>query len=70
MWSLQIGGNGSILYVGADDGVYRTTNLGASWTRFGKLFPRAQVYQLELSSSLHILGAATHGRSMFEIKAD
>jgi photosystem II stability/assembly factor-like uncharacterized protein len=67
MWSLQIGGNGSILYVGADDGVYRTTNLGASWTRFGKLFPRAQVYQLELSSSLHILGAATHGRSMFEI---
>jgi photosystem II stability/assembly factor-like uncharacterized protein len=70
MWSLQIGGNGSILYVGADDGVYRTTNLGASWTRFGKLFPRAQVYQLELSSSLHILGAATHGRSMFEITAD
>jgi photosystem II stability/assembly factor-like uncharacterized protein len=70
VWSLQIGGNGSILYVGADDGVYRSTDLGATWTRFGKQFPRAQVYQLELSSSLHILGAATHGRSMFEITAD
>jgi len=70
MWSLQIGGNGSTLYVGADDGVYQSTNLGFAWTRFGSKFPRAQVYQLELSSSLHILGAATHGRSMFEINAD
>ena len=70
MWSLQISGNSSTLYVGADDGVYRSTDTGVTWNRFGKKLPNAQVYQLELSSSLHILGAATHGRSMWEIKAD
>jgi photosystem II stability/assembly factor-like uncharacterized protein len=67
VWSLQIGTRNGTLYVGADDGVYRTNNFGASWSRFGDELPHAQVFQLELNSSLHILGAGTHGRSMWEI---
>lgn len=68
-WSLQIGSVPGTLYVGADDGVYATIDAGGAWKRFGKKFPRAQVFELDLSSSLHILGAGTHGRGMWEITA-
>jgi photosystem II stability/assembly factor-like uncharacterized protein len=67
VWSLQIGTRSGTLYIGADDGVYVTTNLGASWSRFGAGLPNAQVFQIELNRNLHILGAGTHGRSMWEI---
>ena len=67
VWSLQIGTRSGTLYVGADDGVYVTANFGASWSRFGAGLPNAQVFQIELNSKLHILGAGTHGRSMWEI---
>jgi photosystem II stability/assembly factor-like uncharacterized protein len=66
-WSLQIGAHTGTLYVGADDGVYVAHNFGATWARFGAGLPNAQVFQIELNRSLHILGAATHGRSMWEI---
>jgi len=67
VWSLQIGTRSGTLYIGADDGVYVTANFGASWSRFGAGLPNAQVFQIELNSKLHILGAGTHGRSMWEI---
>jgi photosystem II stability/assembly factor-like uncharacterized protein len=67
VWSLQIGEDKGTLYVGADDGVYATTNFGAYWSRFGTGFPHAQVFQIELNLNLHILGAGTHGRGMWEI---
>ena len=71
VWSLQIGTrNGTTLYVGADDGVYATTNFGAFWSRFGAGLPHAQVFQIELNSKLQILGAGTHGRSMWEIATE
>ncbi len=68
VWSIQmdaavIGG----FYVGADDGVYKTTSGGASWTRFGTGLPNVQVYQIEYNPTLGILGAATHGRGVWEI---
>lgn len=44
-----------------------TTDFGASWSRFGRGFPHAQVFQIELNLNLHILGAGTHGRGMWEI---
>jgi len=69
VWSLQIGSVSGTFYVGADDGVYATTNTGSTWSRFGTGLPHAQVFQIELNSSLHILGAGTHGRSMWEITA-
>jgi hypothetical protein len=55
------------LYIGADNGVYVSINLGTSWSRFGTGFPVAQVFQIALSEKLHILGAATHGRGIWEI---
>ncbi len=68
VWSLQIDPSAAgTLYVGADDGVYATTNGGTTWARFGAGLPHAQAVQIELNSTLHILGAATHGRSMWEI---
>jgi hypothetical protein len=65
VWSLQIGPGA--LYVGADNGVYSSTDDGHSWNRFGAGLPHAQVVQLELNNNLHILGAATHGRGLWEI---
>src|SRR5262249_53478562 len=56
-----------VLYVGGDDGVYRTANTGVSWSRFGTGLPDAQVFQIELNPTLHLLGAATHGRGAWEI---
>jgi photosystem II stability/assembly factor-like uncharacterized protein len=70
VWSLQIGTRHGTLYIGADDGVYVTANFGAFWRRFGEGLPNAQVFQIELNSKLHILGAGTHGRSMWEIATD
>jgi photosystem II stability/assembly factor-like uncharacterized protein len=67
VWSLQIDHASGALYVGADDGVYVTINGGTTWSRFATGLPNAQVYQLELNTHLHILGAATHGRGMWEI---
>ena len=70
VWSLQIGTRNGNLFIGADDGVYATTNFGVSWSRFGVGLPNAQVFQIELNSKLHILGAGTHGRSMWEIATE
>jgi photosystem II stability/assembly factor-like uncharacterized protein len=68
VWSLQIDATTpGRLFVGADDGVYVTTNDGGSWSRFGVALPRAQVFQIELNTGLGILGAATHGRGLWEI---
>ena len=67
VWSLQIESTTGKLFIGADDGVYVSANGGTTWARFGTGFPNAQVFQIELNSTLHILGAATHGRGAWEI---
>jgi photosystem II stability/assembly factor-like uncharacterized protein len=67
VWSLQIDAIAGALYVGAEDGVYVTTDGGTTWSRFGAGLPNAQVFQIELNHTLQILGAATHGRGMWEI---
>lgn len=70
VWSLQIDPttNPHTLYIGADDGVYVSTDLGTSWSRFGTGLPNAQAVQLEFNRNLHLLGVATHGRGMWEIE--
>jgi hypothetical protein len=67
VWSLQVDSIASKLYIGADDGVYVSLNGGTTWARYGTGFPNAQVFQIELNQTLHILGAATHGRGAWEI---
>lgn len=54
VWSLQMDPTAGALSVGADDGIYSTTNGGATWSRFGTGFPNAQVYQIELNTSLGV----------------
>jgi photosystem II stability/assembly factor-like uncharacterized protein len=68
VWSLQFDpATPSTLYIGRDDGVYMTTDTGSSWSRFGTGLPNAQVFQIELNTTLGILAAGTHGRGMWEI---
>jgi Calx-beta domain len=64
-WTLQLLSGTNTLYVGTDDGVYVSNDLGGSWSRFGIGFPRAQVVQLELNTTLNLLAAGTHGRGMW-----
>jgi hypothetical protein len=69
VWSLQIDPSTTpnTLYIGAEDGVYVSTNTGTTWTRFGTGLPNAQCFQIELNTTLQILGVATHGRGAWEI---
>jgi photosystem II stability/assembly factor-like uncharacterized protein len=68
-WSIQIDPTTSpkTLYLGVDDGVFFTTEGRTTWTRFGTGLPAAQVLQLDFNKTLHLLGAATHGRSAWII---
>ena len=56
-----------VLYVGTDDGVYVSTDLGAHWVRFGMGLPNVQVTDLKLNPGLNVLAAGTHGRGVWEI---
>ncbi len=58
------------LYVGTDIGIFRTTNVGASWTVFEAGFPHVAVVDLELDESRDILTASTHGRGMWQMRVD
>ncbi|MDQ6765938.1 MAG: hypothetical protein M3Z22_07560 [Verrucomicrobiota bacterium] len=54
------------IYVGTDNGVFASTNNGASWNRYGTGFPRVSVFGLDIQNQARILRAATHGRGMYE----
>ena len=67
-WSIQLDMSmPGRLFVGNDDGVYTSTDDGGVWTRVGQGLPHAQIFQIELNTSAGILGAATHGRGLWEI---
>jgi len=55
------------LYVGTDQGVYRSTTGGQSWSLFGSGLPNAIVSNLVLSTSKSFLLAGTHGRGAWMI---
>jgi hypothetical protein len=72
VWSIALdpegpGTSDDILYIGTDNGVYRSTNAGTTWTVFGAGLPNAQVRDLEFNSSLGVLAAGTFGRGVWEI---
>ncbi|HVG35111.1 MAG TPA: hypothetical protein VM911_18735, partial [Pyrinomonadaceae bacterium] len=58
--------NTSHLYVGADLGVWRSTDSGANWSPFSQGLPDAGVIDLVLHNPRRLLRAATHGRGVFE----
>jgi photosystem II stability/assembly factor-like uncharacterized protein len=55
------------LYAGTDLGVYRTTDGGNTWERFGSGMPMVQVKDLFISQSGALMRAATFGRGLWEI---
>ena len=55
-----------IIYIGTDMGIYSSSGNG-TWTQFGAGLPNARVVDLDLNTNLGLLGAGTHGRSMWEI---
>jgi hypothetical protein len=56
------------IYLAADDGVYKTTDTGGTWFRFGEGLPDVQVLDLQLDTNQGFLAAASYGRGIWEIK--
>jgi hypothetical protein len=58
------------LYVGADIGIWRSTDGGLHWDTFSAGLPDAAVLDLKLHEQGRLLRAATHGRGVFEYRLD
>ncbi len=64
--ALEGAGAAATLYLGLDNGVYVSTNLGTTWQRYGAGLPNVWVRDLEINTN-HVLVAGTYGRGAFEI---
>src|SRR5262249_5774151 len=53
VWSIEINNSTSpsTLYIGAEDGVYTSTDLGVNWSRLGTGLPNVQVFQVAFNGS-------------------
>ncbi|MDP9108183.1 MAG: hypothetical protein M3N23_03815 [Pseudomonadota bacterium] len=58
------------LFVGADIGVWRSTDGGMHWSVFSDGLPDAAVLDLQIHGVGRLLRASTHGRGLFEYKLD
>jgi hypothetical protein len=56
-----------LLYAGTDLGLYRSTDGGQTWRRFGSGMPLVRVTDLFISKSGGLLRASTYGRGLWEI---
>ena len=59
--------NGAYLYAGTHLGVYRSTDGGATWARFGNGMPLVNVTDLYVAPDASLVRAATFGRSVWEL---
>jgi hypothetical protein len=59
--------SGNTVYVANVIGVYRTTDGGTSWTRFGNGLPFAEFSDLYIPADGSFLRAASYGRGVWEI---
>jgi PKD repeat protein len=59
--------NGQYLYAGTHLGVYRSTDGGATWARFGSGLPLVNVTDLYIAPDASLVRAATFGRSVWEL---
>ncbi len=55
------------LYAGTYEGVYRSTDNGATWVEFGTGLPNAVVDGMAIRYSTHTLLVGTHGRGAWQI---
>lgn len=58
------------VYVGADIGVWETTDGGANWAPLQSGLPDAPVFDLQIHPTARLLRASLHGRGLFEWKLD
>jgi hypothetical protein len=63
-------GNPAHIYAGADIGVWRSLDGGATWEPFSQGLPDAAVLDLKLHDGRRLLRAGTHGRSAWERRLD
>jgi PKD repeat protein len=59
--------NGQYLYAGTHLGVYRSTDGGATWARFGTGLPLVNVTDLYIAPDASLVRAATFGRAVWEL---
>jgi hypothetical protein len=55
------------LYVGTELGVYRSTDAGQTWQRFGQGFPMVKVTDMFISRTGSMMRVSTFGRGLWEI---
>ena len=58
---------GNTLYVGTELGVYRSTDGGQTWHRFGKGFPLVKVTDMFISRTGAMMRVSTYGRGLWEL---
>lgn len=56
------------VYVGADIGVWRSTDGGVIWNPLQNGLPDAPVFDLQIHPTQRLLRAATHGRGVYELR--
>ncbi len=57
--------NPDVLYLGAENGLYVTTDRGRSWVRVKANFPTVPVYEITLHPRDNAMILATHGRAVW-----
>src|SRR5207244_3087183 len=55
------------VYVGADIGVWHSSDRGLTWEPLENGLPDAPVYDLQIHPTQRLLRAATHGRGIYEL---
>jgi hypothetical protein len=55
------------VYVGADIGIWHSSDRGATWMPLQNGLPDAPVFDLQIHPTQRLLRAATHGRGVYEI---
>ncbi len=64
----NVPGNANTLFVGTDFGVYRSTDGGGTWARYGSNLPMVAVRDLYLAPDGSFLRAGTYGRGVWELQ--
>jgi photosystem II stability/assembly factor-like uncharacterized protein len=60
-------GDAAVVYAGTHLGVYKSTNGGSTWTRFGAGMPLVNVMDMYIAADSSLVRVATYGRGFWEL---